>query len=168
MPIPVRLGNIDRARKTAPIRETPGCDSMNPTLGPIAGLSFLLSGGLLAAPTVAATIWVPQHEPTIQAAIDAAVLKQDGIIAAYASTSVPEPKIPYYPLQHRGALVRLVTSFHFSRATRERALADINFMLANGTLRPTIGKILPLEEIAEAHRLKESGAIIGNVVVSPE
>jgi NADPH:quinone reductase-like Zn-dependent oxidoreductase len=101
------------------------------------------------------------------ATIDAAVIKQDGIIAAYSSTSAPEPQVPYYPLQYRGALIRLVASFHIPPAARSRALADITLLLANGGLKPTIAATFPLDKIAAAHRLKESGTSVGNVIVMP-
>jgi acryloyl-coenzyme A reductase len=46
-------------------------------------------------------------------------------------------------------------------------LDDVISLTARGLLRPTIGKVMPLEEIAEAHRLVESAAVFGRVVVTP-
>jgi NADPH:quinone reductase-like Zn-dependent oxidoreductase len=38
-------------------------------------------------------------------------------------------------------------------------------LLAAGAIAPIIGAILPLEEVAEAHRLVEAGAVVGKVVL---
>lgn len=46
-------------------------------------------------------------------------------------------------------------------------LDDIIGLTARGCLTPMIGKVMPLEEIAEAHRLVESAAVFGRVVVTP-
>ncbi|WP_421731079.1 quinone oxidoreductase family protein [Brevundimonas sp.] len=46
-------------------------------------------------------------------------------------------------------------------------LADVIAMTASGGLKPLVGKILPLAEVAEAHRLVEKAAVIGRVVVTP-
>jgi len=99
-------------------------------------------------------------------AADAAMIKPNGIIASYSSTSKPEPTLPYYPLQFRGATVRFVQGYLLPEAARRRAIADINRGLEAGTLRPTIAATYPLGEIATAHALAESGRAIGNVVVT--
>jgi NADPH:quinone reductase-like Zn-dependent oxidoreductase len=38
-------------------------------------------------------------------------------------------------------------------------------LLASGTVRPVVSKILPLEQAAEAHRLLEAGDVIGKIVL---
>ncbi len=97
---------------------------------------------------------------------DAALIKPNGVIASYSSTSKPEPLLPYYPLQMKGATVRFVQGYLLPPAARRNAIVDINAMLSAGTLRPTIAATFPLEQIASAHRLLESGRAIGNVVVT--
>lgn len=42
---------------------------------------------------------------------------------------------------------------------------DVVPALAAGTMRPVIDRVFPLHEVAEAHRLLESGAVIGKVVL---
>lgn len=39
--------------------------------------------------------------------------------------------------------------------------------LSAGRFRPLVGAVLPLEEVAEAHRLMEEGSTIGKVIVTP-
>ena len=46
-------------------------------------------------------------------------------------------------------------------------LADVIALTAQGALKPLVGRILPLQQIAEAHRLVEEAAVIGRVVVTP-
>jgi NADPH:quinone reductase-like Zn-dependent oxidoreductase len=40
-------------------------------------------------------------------------------------------------------------------------------MLARGELHPWVERELPLEQAAEAHRLIESGEVVGRVVLTP-
>lgn len=100
------------------------------------------------------------------AAIDAAVMKLNGKIASFSSTSVPEPVLPYYALQRKGITVQFVQAYILTTAARERALRAINDMLASGRLRPTIAARYPLEAIAEAHGVVERGEAVGNVVLT--
>ncbi len=46
-------------------------------------------------------------------------------------------------------------------------LQDVVRLTAEGVVRPQIARVLPLEEIAEAHRLVEDAVIAGRVVVTP-
>ena len=39
--------------------------------------------------------------------------------------------------------------------------------LSEGRLRPLVGPVLPLEQVAEAHRLMDEGRVIGKVIVKP-
>jgi NADPH2:quinone reductase len=94
-----------------------------------------------------------------------AVLKPNGVIAAYASMSVPAPQLPYYPLMMRGIGVELVFVYLMPAAARARALADIGEMLAEGALRPAVGARYPLDAVAAAHEAQESGRVVGNIVI---
>jgi len=46
-------------------------------------------------------------------------------------------------------------------------LEDVIELAAAGTLTPRIARTLPLEEVAEAHRLVEDGSLVGRVVLTP-
>jgi NADPH2:quinone reductase len=46
-------------------------------------------------------------------------------------------------------------------------LEDTIKLVDRGRLKPRIAKVLPLEDIALAHQLVESGALSGRVVVKP-
>jgi acryloyl-coenzyme A reductase len=46
-------------------------------------------------------------------------------------------------------------------------LADVIGLSARGVLRPMVNRVLPLREVAEAHRLVEGGMVAGRVVLKP-
>lgn len=46
-------------------------------------------------------------------------------------------------------------------------LSDVVKLAAAGKVRPEIGRIMPLEEIAEAHRLLEESSVSGRIVIKP-
>ncbi len=93
------------------------------------------------------------------------ILKPAAVIAAYSSTAVPEPTLPYYAFAFRGATLRFIQGFLLSPDVIEAAIALIDDLSARDHLQVAIAARMPLERIAEAHRLVESGAAIGNVVV---
>jgi NADPH2:quinone reductase len=39
-------------------------------------------------------------------------------------------------------------------------------LLASGTVKPVIDRTLPLDQAAEAHRLLESGEVVGKIVLT--
>lgn len=48
-----------------------------------------------------------------------------------------------------------------------RQLEDVIALVQAGVVRPQIGRVLPLDQIAEAHRLVEQSQVAGRVVVTP-
>lgn len=92
------------------------------------------------------------------------VLKPRGVIATYASDAEPEPKLPFWPLVGLDAAVRFVLVYVMGREAHEAAIAAVTDALRAGALLHNIARVLPLDEIAEAHRLVEQGAG-GQVVV---
>lgn len=95
-----------------------------------------------------------------------ACLKQNGIIATYASSAAMEPTLPFYPMMFQGVTLRMVLVYILPDAARRQAIHDINQALAQGALVHAIAEIFPLAKIAAAHKAVESGGMIGNVVVS--
>lgn len=99
--------------------------------------------------------------------LDAAILKPNGTVAAYSSSSDPTPVLPYYAFASKGANLRFIQGFRIPEAERakgERMIADL---AAKGGLKVAIGAVFALADIAAAHERVESGGI-GNVVVLPE
>ncbi len=62
------------------------------------------------------------------------------------------------------ALVREIRTER-ARQTKQQLIAELTAMLKSGTLKHTIARRFPLDEIAAAHEAVDSGTIMGNVVV---
>jgi NADPH2:quinone reductase len=92
------------------------------------------------------------------------ILKPNGVIAAYASDAVPEPKVPFYALAYRSAMVRFILVFMMPEAAKRQAIDDITRWLEAGELRHYIAKRLPLAKAVAAHQAMEAG-VIGNIVL---
>jgi NADPH:quinone reductase-like Zn-dependent oxidoreductase len=97
-------------------------------------------------------------------AADAALIRPNGWIAAYSSSSNPRPVLDHYAFQSKGANLRFVQGFNLPEAARAEAEAFI--ARHAGQLAVRIGAIHPLDAIARAHEAVERGGS-GNVVVVP-
>lgn len=93
------------------------------------------------------------------------ILKPRAVIAAYSSTAVPEPTLPYYDFAFRGATLRFIQGFLLSAEIIKAATGLIEEMASRDALQVAIAARLPLEEIVAAHEAVESGGVIGNVVL---
>ena len=93
------------------------------------------------------------------------MLKPNGVIAAYSSDAVAEPVLPFWSMVVLDATVRFVLVYVMSRDAHDEAAEYINAAGTKGWLKHNVGRTLPLESIAEAHQLVESGLAGGKVVV---
>ena len=82
--------------------------------------------------------------------LDAAVLKNNGIIAAYA-TRRDRPDFPFWPMLFDNIMIRLLGSDDFPVAAKQQAAADLTAAARDGALAIAIGTPLRLDETAEAH-----------------
>ena len=82
--------------------------------------------------------------------LDAAVLKNNGVIAAYA-TRRDRPDFPFWPMLFENIVIRLLGSDDFSASSKQQAAADLTDAARDGALFIAIGTPLPLDKIAEAH-----------------
>jgi NADPH:quinone reductase len=98
-------------------------------------------------------------------AVDAACLKINGTVASYSSTRVREPVLPYYGFALRGARLLLLQAGNMPEDIRQAAARTISALLSRGRLRPRLGASVPLDSIAMAHDLLESGKVVGNIVI---
>lgn len=94
-----------------------------------------------------------------------AILKQGGAIAAYASDTDMQPRIPFADLVSKCCTVHFVLLYAVNRSIHQQAVNDINKCLEIGALRPNIAQKLPLSETVAAHEAVESGDLIGKVLV---
>ncbi|TNB49091.1 NADPH:quinone reductase [Martelella lutilitoris] len=100
------------------------------------------------------------------AALAAAVLKPNGTIAAYSSSSNPEPVLSYYAFASIGANLRFIQGFAIPEDARRSGETRIDALAGSGRLHVAIGATFPLSDIALAHERVEAGGL-GNVVVFP-
>jgi NADPH2:quinone reductase len=88
--------------------------------------------------------------------VDVEAIKPYGTIVSYSSNTNPEPVLPYYALQFKGASIRTIQAFTMPALLRSAAIDAINASLENGKLRPTIATSFPLDHIALAHEAAEN------------
>jgi len=93
-------------------------------------------------------------------------LRQNGVIAAYASMGNLEPALPAYPLMAMNATLRFLIVYEMPDTAKAEACADIIRWLETGTARHAIARRFALDDIAAAHEEVETGKKIGQVIVS--
>jgi NADPH:quinone reductase len=98
-------------------------------------------------------------------ALDQAVIRPHGVIASYSSSRVREPVFPYYALAPKAVTIHIVQGMLLTHARARAGIADATTLLAARRLVHPIAAAFPLGRTAEAHRLQESGAAMGKVLV---
>jgi NADPH:quinone reductase len=88
--------------------------------------------------------------------LDAAVAKNETVIAAYA-TGRDRPDFPFWPMLFDNVTIRLLGSDDFPAAAKQQAAADLTAAARDGALSIAIGPALSLEQIAEAHDRVDAG-----------
>jgi NADPH2:quinone reductase len=89
--------------------------------------------------------------------LDAAVLKNNGIIAAYA-TRQDRPDFPFWPMLFDNIVIRLLGSDDFSAASKQQAADDLTAAADDGALSIPIATPLPLGRTADAHDQVDAGS----------
>jgi NADPH2:quinone reductase len=99
------------------------------------------------------------------AALDAAVIANNGTIVAYGSDADPNPRIPFYVFMQKDVLFRMAILYTAPQALLTRAGNEIVRLLEQRRLQHQIAARLPLERTAEAHEMQESGRVIGKILI---
>jgi NADPH:quinone reductase len=89
--------------------------------------------------------------------LDAAVVKNQAVIAAYA-TRHDRPDFPFWPMLFDNVTIRLLGSDDFPVQAKQQAAADLTTAASDGALSIAIGPALPLAHVAEAHDRVDAGA----------
>jgi len=97
--------------------------------------------------------------------IDAAVIRNGAVLAAYASPK-DRPELPFWPMLFANLTIRLLGSDDFPTDAKNAAARDLTAAAAQSALSITIAEVIPLARIAAAHELIESGRAPGRVLVS--
>jgi len=100
--------------------------------------------------------------------VSAKVLNDNGVIACYASTSVPRPEYPYPELLWRNPVVRQVFVYTMPDAAKAQAHVDIARWLQTGKPQFAIAHRFPLAQVVQAHQAVERGEKIGHVILDTD
>ena len=95
---------------------------------------------------------------------DVSLLRTGGRIVVYGS-GAPEITVPFFPSIVKNVAYRFFIVYNLDLKDRATAVELLTQWLAAGRLHHNIAKRLPLQSIAEAHKLVEQGAVAGNVVL---
>ncbi len=99
------------------------------------------------------------------AELDTAVAAIGAVIAAYASPD-DHPRLPFWPMLFNNLTLRLLGSDDFPAEAKDAAARDLSRSAADGALTIPIAEVLPLEQIAAAHHLMETGRPAGRVLLA--
>jgi NADPH:quinone reductase len=88
--------------------------------------------------------------------LDAAVVANDAVIAAYA-TRADRPEIPFWPMLFANVTLRLLGSDDFPAEAKQQAARDLTGAAAAGALHVEVGQSYPLHRIAGAHDHVDAG-----------
>ena len=88
--------------------------------------------------------------------LDAAVLKEQAVIAAYA-TRAERPDLPFWPMLFDNVTIRLLGSDDFPAQAERQAATDLTTAAAEGALTIPVATPLPLDQVAAAHERVDAG-----------
>lgn len=97
--------------------------------------------------------------------LDAAVVRNGAVVAAYASPA-GRPELPFWPMLFANVTIRLLGSDDFPADAKGTAARDLTAAAAQSALTVTVTQTFPLDQIAAAHELIESGKARGRVLVA--
>lgn len=114
--------------------------------------------------------WETQREPHFERVIPLLSLRGRMVLMAGRDA---KPVFPVGPFYTRDCSLHGFAMFNSPAEEQRAASEDINHWLASGKLKARIDRVLPLSEVAQAHRLQEestihkSGALAGKIVLKP-
>ena len=88
--------------------------------------------------------------------LDVAVVKNNAIIAAYATRN-DRPDFPFWPMLFDNITIRLLGSDDFPVSAKHQAAQDLTMAAEQGAISIPIGRPLPLAETAMAHDRVDAG-----------
>ena len=94
-----------------------------------------------------------------------AVMNMSCAIGSYASRGAPDPSLPFYPLVFKNVVLRFLQCHAMPDTLRAEGAQMVARWCEDDRLVHPIPTILPIEEIAQAHEMVESGSVIGKVML---
>ena len=98
-------------------------------------------------------------------ATDVEMLRPNGVIAAYSSDAVSEPKLPFNQMLVKDLTVHTLIIYEVPQSARDAAARDINRALNERKLVHQIAEVFPFDRIAAAHDRMEEGRAIGKLLI---
>ena len=92
------------------------------------------------------------------------ILRPHATVVVYGMSS-NEATLPTLWLMRNSITLRLFLVYDLSAADREASLTELSALLQSNRIMHTVGRRLPLGEIALAHELSERGEVVGNIVL---
>lgn len=96
---------------------------------------------------------------------DVEMLRPNGVIAAYSSDAVAEPKLPFGQMLVKDLTLHTLILYELPQAARDAAARDINRALEQHRLVHQIAEVFPFEQMAAAHNRMEEGRAIGKLLI---
>jgi NADPH:quinone reductase-like Zn-dependent oxidoreductase len=97
---------------------------------------------------------------------DLACLAPAGVIACYATAAADSRlDLPYLRAMAAGAVIRGVFVYVMPEQAHLDGAREVTACLRAGAYRPVIGRVLPLERIADAHVAQDDGSVIGKILL---
>lgn len=93
------------------------------------------------------------------------IIARDGLYVVYGSGAAEIP-FAFGPMIGIGAAVRFFVVYELVPAVREQTIGALSTYLRAGVLKHAVARRFPLNDVVAAHEAVESGAVIGNVVLS--
>lgn len=98
-------------------------------------------------------------------AVNERILAERGIICAYASMSVPKALVTVTPRRARNMSIHFIFVYTISDAEKDAACNGIIRAVSEAAIRHRIAAVIPLGELARAHREAERRSGTGHMVV---
>lgn len=92
------------------------------------------------------------------------ILRPHATVVVYGMSS-NESTLPALWLMRNSITLRLFLVYDLTAVDRDACLSELSALLQNNRLIHTLGRRLPLRDIALAHELSERGEVIGNIVL---
>jgi NADPH2:quinone reductase len=114
--------------------------------------------------------WETLREPNFDQAVPLLAPRGRMILMAGRDARPPFPVGPFYV---KGCSLYGFAMFNASPPEQRAAAEDINRWLAAGKIKPRIDRVMPLDQVAAAHRLQEentigkAGTLAGKIVIKP-
>jgi NADPH2:quinone reductase len=108
---------------------------------------------------------VVEVEFGLNIASDVALIKSNGIIAAYGSAKSLNPHVPFFEMLFKAVTLDIILIYLLPLKERLSVISRLNQALSDNALTCPIAKIFPINMTSNAHELVESGARDGAVLI---